>query len=458
MRKKSIAMLLVVSLLTLTLAGCQNGDGLDPKKPVTVTMWHNYSGETQVIIDSLVEQFNSGIGKEKGIIISITSISSQIDHNEKLTMIANGDPGAPEMPDITTLYPKLATLLNEKGLLAPLDGLFSEADLAAYLPQFIREGRLADGKLYVFPIAKSTEVFYLNQTLFDRFSAATGVSADSLSTFEGIAEASISYYEWTDSLTPDIPDDGKLFYAADSWFNVAEVGTKQLGGEFVEAERLLVDAASFERIWNMAAAPTVAGGCAIVDGYSSALLRTGEIVCSTGSSAAVLYCVDSITYPDNTTEAVEFKILPYPVFEGGEEIALQRGGGLAVAKSTPAKEKAAAIFIQWLTQPEQNMRFVATTGYLPVTREAFDKSLSGEGTEIENRYIKMLLAVFADMHKTYTFLIPPNYDSFDALSRAYDKNIDAALAQAREEYLAGDRSESALNAIMEKYLQDFRAK
>ena len=33
------------------------------------------------------------------------------------------------------------------------------------------------------PIAKSTEAFYLNKTLFDRFSADTGVTEDDLNSF-----------------------------------------------------------------------------------------------------------------------------------------------------------------------------------------------------------------------------------------------------------------------------------
>lgn len=104
-------------------------------------------------------------------------------------MIADGDPGAPEMPDIATCYPATAALLQERELLAPLDGQFTQAELDAYLPRFVEEGRLSDGQLYVFPFAKSTEVLFVNQTLFDRFSEATGIGLDSLSTFEGIAAA-----------------------------------------------------------------------------------------------------------------------------------------------------------------------------------------------------------------------------------------------------------------------------
>ncbi len=175
----------------------------------------------QATMDEQVREFNATVGKEKGIIINVTSISGSASLQEKLTMIAAGDPpGAPpEMPDITTCYPATAALLSDKELLAPLDGHFTEAELAEYLSPFLQEGRLSDGQLYVFPFAKSTEVLFLNQTLFDRFSAATGgVTVDSLLTFEGIGgEAAKKYYQWTDEQTPDVLSDGKAFYKADSF-------------------------------------------------------------------------------------------------------------------------------------------------------------------------------------------------------------------------------------------------
>ena len=58
--------------------------------------------------------------------------------------------------------------------------------------------------------------------LFDEFAAATGANAKDLSSFEGLARLSKQYYDWTDSLTPDIEGDGKAFFTADDWFNVAE--------------------------------------------------------------------------------------------------------------------------------------------------------------------------------------------------------------------------------------------
>ena len=425
--KKAIALLLALVFLLGCLSGCGNSSPLDPKEPVTLTMWHNYGGDMQQAMDYLIDQFNSTVGKEQGIVIDVTAISSSSELNKSLAMIVNGDPGAPEMPDIFTGYPKLAIQFWEKGLLTNLDNYFTADELSAYVEAFVEEGRLSDGGLYVFPIAKSTEVLYVNQTLFDRFAEATGASADMLSTFEGIAELSGMYYEWS----------GKQFYAADSWFNFAEVGMAQLGDSIFDGEALSLESDNFAHIFETVYAPAVEGGIAIYDGYSSDLSKTGDLVCSTGSSAGILFYGDSITYADGTVESVEYSILPYPVFENGTKAALQRGGGLMVAKSEEKKEYAASVFIKWLTASEQNMNFVANTGYLPVTKQAFEQDLGTHMDTVEDPRIKKMLTSVLAMYEDYTFFTAPTYASFDSDSDAFEERFKEVLTEHRGRYLEG---------------------
>ena len=439
--KKAIALLLTLVFLLGCLSGCGTTSPLNPKEPVTLTMWHNYGGDMQQAMDYLIDQFNSTVGKEQGIVIDVTAISSSSELNKSLTMIVNGDPGAPDMPDIFTGYPKLAIQFWEKGLLTDLDNYFTEDELSAYVEAFVEEGRLSDGGLYVFPIAKSTEVLYVNQTLFDRFADATGASADMLSTFEGIAELSQMYYEWSG---------GKQFYAADSWFNFVEVGMAQLGGSIFEGEALSLDGDGFAHIFETVYAPAVEGGIAIYDGYSSDLSKTGDLVCSTGSSAGILFYGDTITYADGAVENVEYSILPYPVFENGTKTALQRGGGLMVAKSEEKKEYAAGVFIKWLTAPEQNMSFVANTGYLPVTRQAFENELSTHMDTVEDPRIRKMLTSVLAMYEDYSFFTAPTYANFDSDSDAFEESFKDLLVGHRDRYLEGiDKIFPASEALKE---------
>ncbi len=435
MKKKYIVIivvLLIVPIVILAVGFIKTKES----NPVTLTLWHNYGGQMKETMDEMIEEFNGTIGQKKGVIINVTSISGSSTLHDKLTMAANGDPGAPELPDITTAYPKTAMILAEKELLVNLDDQFSEKELAKYIPRFLEEGRLDGGALYVFPTAKSTEVLFVNSTIFDRFKEDNGISYDELSTFEGIMRTAKLYYEWTDKQTPDIPNDGKTFYVPDSLFNLSLIGCKQLGSSFIKDNRIDFSNPVVKNIWNSYYYPAVQGQVAIFDGYASDLAKTGEIVCSTGSTAGVLFFSPTVTYADNTTEDANLKILPYPVFEGGQKIAMQRGAGMCVVKSDRKKEALAALFLKWFTSPENNLRFVASTGYLPVTEEAFGDIMLKEIDSIRDDNIKELLKVARQMQIEYEFFISPLFDGVDVLQSSYEKDYRAIAKSSRDQYLS----------------------
>ena len=393
-------------------------------------MWHNFGGEMQQTMDELIDEFNATVGKEAGVIISVEVITSSAELQESLNMIVNGDPGAPDMPDITTVYPRTAIQFQREGLLIDFSDYFTEEELSAYVPAFMDEGRFGDGGLYVFPFAKSTEILYVNKTLFDAFAEASGVGMDCFNTLKGIADAAAKYYEWSG---------GKQFFAADSWVNLAQAGMLQQGTSLFEGENLSLDNTAFRHIWDTCYTPSVEGGFAVYDGYSSDLAKTGDLICSTGSSAGILFYGDTVTYPDNTTIQVEYRILPYPVFDGGANIAIQRGSGLMVAKSDNTREHAAALFVKWFTDPLQNMRFVKETGYLPVTADAFEKQMPGAIESATNPNIRMMLETVAGMYENYDFFVAPAFEAFDGISRNYDRQYKALLISDREGFQAGGK-------------------
>ena len=445
-------------LFLLVLGGCQSKKLLDPNRPVTLTLWHNFGGQMRGTMDAIVDKFNATVGADEGIVLSVTSISGSADLHKKLTMAANGDPGAPALPDISTVYPKTALILAEKGLLLELDPFFTEEEIAAYIPRFIEEGRLTDKKLYVFPFAKSTEVLFVNKTIFNRFSQECGISLESLATFEGILEAAEKYYEWTDKQTPEIANDGKAFYVPDSLFNFTQVSFKQLGKDFIKDGRLQLSAPEFLRIWNCYYPSAVRGHIAIFNGYGSDLAKTGDIVCSTGSTAGVLFFSPTITYGDHTTEPVEYAILPYPVFEGGEKVALQRGSGLCVMNSTPEKEYAAVVFLKWFTAVEQNLDFVSSTGYLPVTKEAYGYLMDKAIENHTDPRITALRTTVIQMQQEYDFYIPPVVDGFDEMQEDYEERLIATASNSKEKYQEQiqDRDpEEVFDSVSQGVCEDF---
>lgn len=457
MKKKYILLLLFLLIVpTIILAFILLNPGA--KDPVTLTLWHNYGGQMKDTMDEMIEEFNGTVGAKKGIFISVTSISGSSTLHDKLTMAANGDPGAPELPDITTTYPKTAMILADKGLLVNLDNLFSTKELSKYIPRFIEEGRITENALYVFPTAKSTEVLFVNTTIFNRFANDTGASLDDLHSFEGITRTAKLYYDWTDKQTPEISNDGKTFYVPDSVFNLSFIGCKQLGSEFIASNHIDFSNPHSQFMWSTYMEPAIQGHTAIFDGYASDLAKTGEIVCSTGSTAGVLFFPPSVTYPDNTTEEAKLAILPYPVYEGGKKIAIQRGAGMSVIKSSKEKEKLAGIFLKWFTSPENNLRFVSSTGYLPVTEEAFGDIMLEEINSIHDNNIKNLLEVSREMQAQYEFCISPIFDGVDTLQETYETNIKAMAMELRNHYITlldAENSEKALESALSGKYQEF---
>ncbi|CFX17727.1 Uncharacterized [Syntrophomonas zehnderi OL-4] len=429
-------MVIFLILFCITMfAGCEKSDRVDSKNPVTLTLWHNYGGQLKETMDEMIDEFNETTGAENGITISVTSISGSAALHEKLTMAANGDPGAPSLPDITTAYPKTALILAEKGLLADLNRQFSSKELSAYIPEFLKEGRLKGDSLYVFPTAKSTEVLFVNKTLYDRFARDTGARIQDLSTFEGIIRNAALYYDWTDQQTPKIPNDGKLFFMPDSVFNFSQVGYRQLGAEFINNGQINFNSPQYPRIWNAYYKPAVLGQVAVFNGYATDLAKTGDIVCSTGSTAGVSFFSPMVTYRDNSSEPVDLAILPYPIFEGGKKVAIQRGAGMSVIKSTKEKERCAGIFLKWFTSPENNLRFVSSNGYLPVTEEAFGKIMAEKINMIPDPKIKKLLQTARIMQKEYEFYIPPLFANSDEIEGQYESQLKEIAGKSRQEYI-----------------------
>jgi len=219
-----------------------------------------------------------------------------------------------------------------------------------------------------------------------------------------------------------------------------------LGAEFVKNNVINFTSPQYPRVWECYYKPAVLGQVAIHNGYATDLAKTGDIICSTGSTAGVSFFSPTVTYADNTSEPVELDILPYPVFEGGKKAAIQRGAGMSVIKSTKEKEHAAAIFLKWFTSPENNLRFVSSTGYLPVTEEAFGEIMSQEIKNISDKRIKKLLQTSRIMHKEYEFYMPPLFEDIDEMQKRYESQLKETAAQSRKSYAEFLKSNDKMTA------------
>ena len=342
------------------LCGCQSSN-LSASDPVTLTMWHVYGEQAQSPMNELIDEFNETVGKEKGVVIDVTLVSNASEIGQQLLDAQAGKAGAGSMPDLFTCYPGSAAALGTDNLVDWKQD-FSEDELSGIVPEFLDEG-IIDDQLTVFPICKSTRLLYINGTEFNRFSEATGITADSLSTWDGFFSAASAYHEWS----------GRPFCAFDYILQNVDFYARSLGVNAATEDRWYdTENDTFHAVWDQFAESLIRGDIIVSDQYANTQMMTGEVPAGVGSSAAILYFNNTVTYSDNTSEPMNLQVLPLPQPEGGENVAPQTGCGICCTAGDAKKEKAAAVFLRWFLDSDRNLEFAAETGYMPVVKDSFD--------------------------------------------------------------------------------------
>ena len=402
MKKRMLAALLLSALL-FTLSGCGEKSLLNKKEPVSLTFWHVYGEQADSPMDLLVQEFNRTVGQERGVQVKVTSTSSASKIGGYLKEVQSGRQEVQEMPDLFTCHIVDALELGEDNLV-DWNEQFTSDELSDFVPGFLSDGMAEDGRLLIFPVSKSTQLLMCNGSGFARFSDATGVGYDDLATWEGFYDAAGKFYDWS----------GKPFCALDYPIRAVELNAMEHGsGDFyTENGWYDTDNAVFKESWMQFARSLAQGHVVVSDLYSNTQVMTGDVVCGLGSSAAILYYNDTVTYPDNTQEPMNLHVLPMPKTAGADALMTQAGVGLCAYKTTEQKAEAAALFVRWLTEAERNLDFVAQTGYMPVRNGAFDAIESyGSFPEPAESY-QSLYAALRTMREDYVPVSEPCFEGY----------------------------------------------
>lgn len=454
---KRLIMTLIGVLLLGCLSGCQ-GDSearLDPSKPVYLTVWHYYNGAQQAAFDALVSEFNATVGREQGIYVESSSQGSVSDLEVAITKSAAQAIGSQELPDIFSTYADTALALQQQGLLADLSDYFSEKELSDYVPGYVQEGYLlGDGALYLFPVAKSTEILMLNATDWEPFAQATGTQLEELDTTEGITAVAQRYYEWTDAQTPDIPDDGKAFYGRDSMSNYFLIGMKQMGVSLFDVEDgeviIRADRDKIRRLWDNYYVPYLQGWFVNFGKFRSDDVKTGDLIAYTGSTSSAMYFPDQVVDEDSS-RPISYLIRTAPIMEGGSRVYVQQGADMAVTKSNALHEYAACQFLKWFTSKENSLRFVCESAYLPVRIDSnsvasLDEVIAAQDLRISSKAydcLKCVLDSFKEMEFYTTRCFANGYATRKVLDFSLSDKAEADKAAIDAQVAAGTSRKEA---------------
>lgn len=459
-QKRIIAVLAGSAMLAGLLTGCGAEPGIGKsEEPVNLTVWTYYNGEQLDAFNALVDSFNESVGKEKNIVVESSSQGSVNDLEANVMDAAEEKVGAADMPNIFSAYADTAYKLDQAGQVVDLSDYLTDEEKSEYIDAYLKEGDFSgDGSIKIFPVAKSTELLFLNKTDWDKFAEATGADESDLETVEGLVETAEKYYNWTDEQTEE-PDDGMALFGRDAMANYMFVGARQLGGNFFEVKdgkmTLNFDKEIVRKLWDNYYVPYVKGYFAASGRFRSDDIKTGNILAYVGSTSSATFFPTQVMTSDAESHDIELEVLTSPEFEGGKKVAVQQGAGMVVTKSSDEEIKASVEFLKYITEPDNNTSFSIGSGYLPVTKKANDMvEIRKSGTDLSKSMDEVLTKAVETVNNNELYTTPAFESGQDARSvleysmsdladadrKVVQERIDAGqtMEEATEEFLTGE--------------------
>ena len=131
-------------------------------KPVQVELWHNQSGDAEVVLQNIINDFNAS---HDGVEVKATYNGSYADIITKL----QASIPARRNPEMAVLEVTQYGVFAEAGVLNDLNGYYqANAEFTEELQPFALEiGNYKDGN-YVMPFNSSTPLMYVNKALLEK--------------------------------------------------------------------------------------------------------------------------------------------------------------------------------------------------------------------------------------------------------------------------------------------------
>ena len=329
-----------------------------------IKWWHAMSGELGRQLDKLAADFNAS-QSEYRIVPNYKGNYTETVTAAIFAFRSRSQPAIVQVNEIAT-----ATMMAAKGAIYPVFELMRDEQepfsAAAYLPAVT--GYYADvaGNLLSFPFNASTPILYYNKNLF-RSAGLDPETAPKTWPEVGAAAKKLRASGAVCGFTTSWP----------SWINVENfsafhnlaVSTKANGFDGLDAVLVFNNPEMVRHIAQLA--EWQAGNAFDYSGRGTSAeprFQNGECGIFIGSSAT------RADIKANSKFEVGYGMLPYwPGVEGAPQNSIIGGATLWVLRDRPrAAYKGVAKFFGYLSKPEVQAAWHQNTGYLPITRAAFD--------------------------------------------------------------------------------------
>jgi sn-glycerol 3-phosphate transport system substrate-binding protein len=336
-----------------------------PAQAVTdINWWHAMSGELGRQLEKLAADFNAS-QSEYRIVPSYKGNYTETVTAAIFAFRSRSQPAIVQVSEIAT-----ATMMAAKGATYPVFELMRDESEAfspsAYLPAVSGYYTDVDGNMLSFPFNASTPILYYNKNMFrtagldpeiaPKTWPEVGAAAKRLRASGAVCGFTTSWPSWINV---------ENFSA----FHNLPISTKANGFGGLDAElnfnnRLMVRHIAQLAEWQTAKLFDYSGRATSAEPR----FQNGECGIFIGSSAT------RADIKANSKFEVGYGMLPYwPDVEGAPQNTSIGGATLWVLRDRPRAEyKGVAKFFAFLSKPEIQAAWHQNTGYLPVTRAAFD--------------------------------------------------------------------------------------
>ena len=351
----AVAGLMVVAGTSLAVedAGAAPNDLGDP---VTIVFWHQHTGAREVFMQQLIDEFNDANT------YSITVVGQYAGgYNTIYDAVLLGLQGGGPLPNMVASYQNQIADYARYGAVRFLDEYFEDPVVGVSDPDDLYPGVVSSYRLaqYGDQLAGlqngiSIEVMYYNADLLA--GAGQGIPL----TWEDFEAACMDLT--TDTVWGTIPGGDPSRFATWLWSRGGELLSEDASSARFQEQEGIDSLQLFQDLFD--------GGYArpVQESYDEQnSFCNGEVGFVFASSAGIPYYRSGMeSGADDEWGVTRVPAVP------GNEVTDAYGAGIAVLRNSEDEDRAAWLFLRWLTEADQTARWAAMSGYFPVRISAAD--------------------------------------------------------------------------------------
>ena len=332
--------------------------------PVEVEFWHAMGGENGNVLNELVKAYNQSQDDVRVKAVFAGTYGESLD--KYLTALRGGN-----VPDLVQLEETAIQLMIDSGSATPASACIEAAsyDTSDFLQRVLDEFTV-EGVMWPMPFNVSNPVLYFNKVAFDK----AGLDAENPpSTLAELQDASRKIVE-SGAAKYAMSVEIQGWYVEQWYAKAGETVVDNDNGRSARATAATLEKPVGEEIFGWLRsmldedlALNVGRNPSGRDHFLA--IASGDAAMTIGTSAALGGIYDVLEGNPGLASRVDIRIAPMP---GSDEGGVVVGGASLwmINKSSDAEKAAVWDFVTWLDEPEQQARWHAGTGYIPIRTSA----------------------------------------------------------------------------------------